>query len=63
MTIEVPNRPLAELLAAEARRPFALDVEPPLRAVVFPTGDRVVHFRDDIYGMDGVDALQLSSVL
>jgi L,D-transpeptidase YcbB len=25
------------------------------------TGDRVVHFRDDIYGRDGVDELQLSS--
>ncbi|MBN9039182.1 MAG: L,D-transpeptidase family protein [Rhizobiales bacterium] len=27
------------------------------------TGDAVVHFRDDIYGMDGVDELQLSSSL
>jgi murein L,D-transpeptidase YcbB/YkuD len=27
------------------------------------TGDAVVHFRDDIYGMDGVDQLQLSSSL
>ncbi|WP_421859433.1 L,D-transpeptidase family protein [Oricola sp.] len=25
------------------------------------TGDRVVHFRDDIYGLDGVDELQLTS--
>jgi murein L,D-transpeptidase YcbB/YkuD len=25
------------------------------------TGDRVVHFRDDIYGRDGVDELQISS--
>ena len=27
------------------------------------TGDGVVHFRDDIYGRDGVDELQLSSTL
>src|SRR5690606_12722051 len=27
------------------------------------TGDAVVHFRDDIYGLDGVDELQLSSTL
>ncbi len=27
------------------------------------TGDRVVHFRDDIYGRDGVDELMLSSAL
>ncbi|PZO81464.1 MAG: murein L,D-transpeptidase [Mesorhizobium amorphae] len=27
------------------------------------TGDRVVHFRDDIYGMDGVQSLQLSSAI
>ncbi|PHP66897.1 murein L,D-transpeptidase [Zhengella mangrovi] len=27
------------------------------------TGDGVVHFRDDIYGRDGVDELQLSSAL
>ncbi len=27
------------------------------------TGDAVVHFRDDIYGRDGVDELQLSSTL
>lgn len=27
------------------------------------TGDRVVHFRDDIYGRDGVDELQLTSAL
>ena len=27
------------------------------------TGDAVVHFRDDIYGMDGVDQLQISSTL
>jgi murein L,D-transpeptidase YcbB/YkuD len=27
------------------------------------TGDRVVHFRDDIYGRDGVDELQISSAL
>ena len=25
------------------------------------TGDGVVHFRDDIYGRDGVDELQISS--
>ena len=27
------------------------------------TGDGVVHFRDDIYGRDGVDELQISSTL
>lgn len=27
------------------------------------TGDRVVHFRDDIYGRDGVDELQITSAL
>ncbi len=27
------------------------------------TGDAVVHFRDDIYGRDGVDELQLSQAL
>ena len=27
------------------------------------TGDRVVHFRDDIYALDGVDELRISSVL
>jgi murein L,D-transpeptidase YcbB/YkuD len=27
------------------------------------TGDRVAHFRDDIYGLDGAASLQLSSVL
>ena len=27
------------------------------------TGDRVAHFRDDIYGMDGAQSLQLSSML
>ena len=27
------------------------------------TGDLVTHFRDDIYGMDGVDELMLSQAL
>jgi murein L,D-transpeptidase YcbB/YkuD len=27
------------------------------------TGDQVVHFRDDIYGRDGVDELMISSAL
>jgi murein L,D-transpeptidase YcbB/YkuD len=27
------------------------------------TGDGVVHFRDDIYGRDGVDELKISSAL
>ena len=54
-----------QTIKSGANTPVALSVPVPVHftyVTAWSTGDRVVHFRDDIYGRDGAQELQLSSL-
>ncbi len=53
-----------QTIKSGANTPVSLAIPVPVYFIyvsAWSTGDGVVHFRDDIYGLDGVDELQLSS--
>jgi len=55
-----------ETIRGGENTPVALSVPVPVYFTyvsAWSTGDAVVHFRDDIYGRDGVDELQITSAL
>lgn len=60
------RRRFEETIASGVNTPVQLAVPVPVYftyITAWSTGDGVVHFRDDIYGRDGVDELQLSTAL
>lgn len=60
------RRHFEETIASGVNTPVQLTVPVPVYFTyisAWSTGDGVVHFRDDIYGRDGVDELQLSTAL
>ncbi|MGB7431723.1 MAG: L,D-transpeptidase family protein [Ahrensia sp.] len=55
---------MERVIASRENTPIALNEPVPIYMVyisAWSTGDRSVHFRDDIYTRDGIDSLQLSS--
>jgi murein L,D-transpeptidase YcbB/YkuD len=60
------RRRFEETIASGVNTPVQLSQPVPVYFTyisAWSTGDGVVHFRDDIYGRDGVDELQLSQAL
>ena len=60
------RRHFEETIASGVNTPVQLSAPVPVYFTyisAWSTGDGVVHFRDDIYGRDGVDELQLSTAL
>ena len=58
------RRRIEQVIASGVNTEIPVEVQVPIYMVYisgWSTGDRVVHFRDDIYDRDGLDAMQMSA--